>query len=181
MSQPTSPESKVPPLLEAPLDKAVKEVAMAVAEWEAKQTPEHIKAQVFKLLDQHKEDMAMKLLGFRRNNFDKSWEIDFSSKSQAAAVHSAIEKLSQEAIAEYLALLRVPAISDKLKRRMESDAKNYFEGKLLRKVGEEAQNMADGALNEILSQLGSSNTFDKYQKMLGLLRPPMNNETQPNP
>ena len=67
----TTPEQT----LTSPLDKVIHEISTAMLEWSEEQTAV-IAKNVHKRLDQHRDEVLMKLMGFNKNSWGGGWEID---------------------------------------------------------------------------------------------------------
>ncbi len=97
-----------------PLDELLPVIAQAVADWQAIHTPDAIKKRVTKLLDESREEIVFKLLGFDKS-WEGKWKLDHcNARSGESAAGDYLRNVQADAIKEWLSTIPLPTISPKM-------------------------------------------------------------------
>lgn len=156
----------------SPLDEILPVIAQAVADWKVAHTPDAIKKRVTKLLDESREEIIYKLLGFNKDSWDGKWSLDHcNGRSGESAAGDYLRQVQAEAIREWLAGIPMPTIPPKMladfKKQYQTEFNQRVEYQLQRLITQEADKRAA----ELFKNISSSTQVDDFVKVMKLLSP----------
>ena len=154
-----------------PLDEMLPVIAQAIASWQAIHTPDAIKKRVTKLLDESREEIVFKLLGFDKS-WEGNWKLDHcNGRSGESAAGDYLRNVQAGAIKEWLNNIPMPTIPPK----MLADFKKQYQQEFNQRVQYQLQKLitveADKRAVELFKNISSSTQLDDYIKTMKLINP----------
>lgn len=163
----TTPEQTVT----SPLDKVIHEISTAMHAWSEEQT-KVIAAKVHQRLDQHRDEVLMKLMGFEKDSWDRGWKIDHCNGRNGNSVISDFLKESQmAAVKEWLSQIEMPVMAVAFKTRIQKEMKQTYEQEISRRTYSMAQEKAAQDIKSFMDTVFPTNLVDKHLQMQALLTP----------
>ena len=155
-----------------PLDELLPVIAQAIADWQVIHTPDAIKKRVTKLLDESREEIVFKLLGFDKSSWEGKWNLDHcNGRSGESAAGDYLRNVQADAIKEWLSAIPMPTISPK----MVTDFKKQYQQEFNQRVQYQLQKLitaeADKRAAELFKNISSSTQLDDYIKTMKLINP----------
>lgn len=167
----TTPEQT----LTSPLDKVIHEISTAMLEWSEEQTAV-IAKNVHKRLDQHRDEVLMKLMGFNKNSWGGGWEIDHCNGRNGNSVISDFLKESQAAaVKDWVSQIQMPAMTVAFKNKIAKEMQRHYEREIETSAYSVAKQKATDDLNAFLASVLSPTLVDKHLQMQALLTPTKGN------
>ena len=155
----------------SPLDKVIAEISTAMHAWSIEQA-KTIADKVHKRLDQHRDEVLMKLMGFNKGSFDRGWEIDHCNGRNGNSVISDFLKESQAAaVKEWLSQIELPTMSSAFKTRIQKEMKQRYESQITQLTYEMARTKAQKDIEEFMATVFPATLVDKHLQMQALLTP----------
>ena len=156
---------------QSPVDVLLAEIVIAMHQWSEKQT-QTIGAAVHARLDQHRDEVLRKLMGFSTSHNGR-WEIDHCNGRNGESAISTFLKESQEAaIKEWLSQIKLPEMTPKFKARIEKNLRDTYEREIQSKTYSMAVARAQKDLDSLLGNVLKPTLVDKYLQLQKLVDPP---------
>lgn len=155
-----------------PVDDALTVIAATVEAWKAKNTPEAIERKTLELLNANSEEIVNKLLGFKKDSWDKKWELDHcNGRSGNSAAGDYLKNVQAETIRKWLSNVPLPELSQRvikeLTKEMESAYVDAYRQQLEALTVEKANEDAKAAFDKLTNKDFQNNYF----KTLALIQP----------
>ena len=156
----------------SPLDDFIPVLAQAVADWKAKHTPEAIAEKTTKLLDEHREEIVYKLLGFNKDHWNGNWELDHcNGRSGESAAGDYLREVQADAIAKWLRTVPMPALSLKMLKNLQKEFQHEFDQRVSYKLGQLLEKEATARADELFKEITHSSHIGKYLAAMKLITP----------
>lgn len=150
------------------VDQMLPLIAETVQEWKNEHTGQRLKDRVKRLLNEHSEEVTMKLLGF--NASWNKWEIDHcNGRSGESAAGDFIRKHQSEAIHEWLTTVCLPVLDEKTKAQFQKQANQLYKETILYGLRKTVEQKAQKDLDALLKVVTTSDQVDNYIKTMQLL------------
>ena len=156
-------------MTEKPLDAVFQSIIDSIAVWEKKNTPQVIGAQVKKTLDNGRETIILKLLGFD-NRWSGKWELDHcNGRAGNSPAGDYLKGVASEEIKKWFDSVELPPVGDILTKSMVKD----YKSRVKRLVGEGLKHAADREaeriVDSIIKDLTETTKVDDYLTMKSLI------------
>lgn len=162
----TTPEQTVT----SPLDKVIHEISTAMHAWSEEQT-KSIATKVHQRLDQHRDEVLMKLMGFNKS-YSGGWGIDHCNGRNGNSVISDFLKESQmAAVTEWLSQIEMPAMTAAFKTKIQKEMKQTYEYEISKRTYSMAQEKAAQDIKSFMDTVFPTNLVEKHLQMQALLTP----------
>ena len=152
------------------LESLVSIINESVNEWLKNQKPEQIRKQIFDTLDQAKDTIAPKLLGFNKDSWGRGWQIDHcNGRAGESVLGDYLKKHQAEGIKAFLDQLNFAEVKPLTNTEIEGIRKEY-RTHLLRCVSESIREKAHEDAERLASQVCSTDivqTILETQKLIG--------------
>jgi len=152
------------------LESLVPIINESVNEWLQNQKPEQIRKEIFDTLDQAKNTIAPKLLGFSKGSWNNRWEIDHcNGRAGESVLGDYLKKHQAEGIKAFLDQLNFAEVKPLTKTEIEGIRKEY-RSHLLSYVSESIREKARADADRLASQVCSTDivqTILETQKLIG--------------
>lgn len=161
MNQPTNP-----------LDALLPVIAQAVADWQINHTPDVLKKRVTELLDESREEIVYKLLGFNRDGWEGKWSLDHcNGRSGESAAGDYLRQVQADAIKEWLASVPMPTITAKMLVIFKKQYQAEFDNRIASQMRKHIEQEADSRAAELFNKLSQSTQVDSFVEMMKLITP----------
>lgn len=166
-----SGDTKAPP--PTPIDLAIDKIAVAIHAWQEQQT-DGLKEKVIARLDQSRDEVLMKLMGFTKSSWrNQEWAIDHcNGRSGESTAGKLFKDLQEEAIKEWLSQIQLPTMTPKFKASIEKQMRQTYETELNRMVWEMAEKQAADDMSSLLETLFKPTRVELYQRAMALINSP---------
>ena len=160
----------------SPIDKLIADISTAMHEWSEEQVTS-IRKKVHARLDQHRDEVLMKLMGFTQESFTGHWEIDHcNGRSGNSPIGEFLATSQKQAIEEWLTQITMPTMTPKFKKEVESDLRKVYQDAIRREVWDCAKSRAKQDLDELLEHALSPTLLQQFLQMQKLIEPPTSNQ-----
>lgn len=150
-----------------PIDIALPVLNQAVDEWLASFDSEATKQEIFNRLNQKKEEIALKLLGF--TNSWGAWEVDRDKASNINTVRSYLNTHLEGVIQEWLMKLPMPSLNTSRGRAILKAYERAYYEQLERVAYDLARERAKKDAKELLNAYFNSDDLEGFLKTRELL------------
>lgn len=152
------------------LESLVPIINESVNEWLQDQSPEQIRKKVFDALNEARDTIAPKLLGFTKDSWGRGWQIDHcNGRAGESVLGDYLKKHQTEGIKVFLDQLNFAEVKPLTKTEIESIRKEY-RYHLLRYVSDSIREKAHADAERLASQVSSTDivqTILETQKLIG--------------
>jgi hypothetical protein len=155
-------------LLDHPIDTLLPEIATAMEQWKAQNTPIKLRADIFRRLDKERDVILLKLLGFDASyggfNLDHC-----NGRAGNSAAGDFLIKAQGEAIKEWLTRTALPTLTDERRESILKGMAQQYESLFREGLKKAIQAKATEDIKAVMDELSKSNNIDKYLRVLGLI------------
>lgn len=163
--------------IEKPVDKVLPLVAQAVNKWQLENTEEKIQKEVYKLLDQSRNEIMFKLMGF--DNHWGKWELDHcNGRAGESLVSNYLKETQKRALYDWLDSFGQPKINASLQKSLIAIMQREFERTLKESLARRAQQMATEQVDTVLEKLLGSDQVEIYKQLQDLIKGNQTNASQ---
>lgn len=155
-------------LLDHPIDALLPEIATAMEQWKAQNTPVKLRADIFRRLDKERDVILLKLLGFdaRYGGFTLD---HCNGRAGDSAAGDFLRKAQGEAIKEWLTTACLPTLTDERRESIMKGMAQQYESLFREGLKKAIQAKATEDIKAVMDELAKSNNIDKYLRVLGLI------------
>jgi hypothetical protein len=151
-----------------PLDIALSAVHQAVEEWKAKCDPEEVKKQVFARLDEKRDEIVLKLLGFT-DSWGR-WELDrCNGRDNSSIAGSYLHQAAQDAIRAWLEQVPIPLLNTAKGKSIQKVFGRAYLKYLERAAYEMGQKRAQQDLEKVFKSILVSEDLEGLMKLRDLI------------
>jgi len=168
---------EVETVAESPVDKVIASIAVAMHDW-ADQQQENLVNDIHKRLNEQRDAVLMKLMGFIKPSWGGTWEIDHcNGRNGQSVVGDFYKDLQHEAIKEWLKEIPLPTMSPAFKEAIAKDLQSTYEREVRSNVFKMARQYADESLNDVITEVLTPKRLEMYMKAQALINPPISSTT----
>lgn len=143
-------------------------VQSAIEEWNEANDPENIRDMVFSKLNQSRNEILLKLMGFD-HRFGR-WEIDHcNGRSGNSVIGDILKNLYKEAITDWVKENYSPSLTATQKQQIQSTYRAHYFDHLKRAARDLAEQKAQQNAQKIVDQLAKVEDVDAYIQTMTLL------------
>ena len=154
----------------SPLDKVIADISTAMHEWSIEQA-KTITDKVHRRLDQHRDEVLMKLMGFDKS-YGGGWAIDHCNGRNGNSVISDFLKDSQrEAVQEWLSQITLPTMTPAFKAKIQKELQRTYENEVSSHTYSMAKAKAHKDINDFMATVFPATLVEKHLQMQALLTP----------
>jgi len=151
-----------------PLDDMFEAFESAVDKWRTKHSKEYIEKSVTVLLDQNKETIILKILGFT-NKWGK-WEVDHcNSRAGNGTMTDLIEQTWSDKIYKWIETITMPKMTAATKKALVAEYNVMFKQLVNRRMKEAASVHADEMVEKLMKQITDDTAIEADKRMAKLL------------
>ena len=153
------------------VDMSATAIQEAYSEWLDKNSPEKIKKDCLKVLNESSEEILRKLLGFNKDSWGK-WSLDHcNGRHGNSAAGDYIRKHQAAAVDAWLSQVDLPKLTLQMKKSMEEHAQNAFTRAFNKQLREKVETFAQKQADEFFNTLveSQSKQVEQQLKLLELL------------
>lgn len=156
------------PVLTSPVDNVIDQISVAMHQWSEEQV-ETIGTKVRQRLDQHRDEVLMKLMGFDKD-YAGRWQIDHCNGRGGNSNISDFLKTTQEAnVKEWLSQIKLPVMSPSFKRDIEKQLQSMYQHEIQNMIYAMAKARANRDLEELLTTILPATLVDRHLQMQELI------------
>lgn len=156
-------------VVEKPVTDVLAAVSAAVETWRANNTPENIESTVHHRLNQARDDIVLKLLGFDREYSD-SYRLDHrNGRQQHSIVGQHIASVQAEAIKKWLEEVPMPTLTPKMKKDLQGEMRASYYYALRSAAQDAAARQAKADMDSLCNQLLDKENVDKFLTLLKMV------------
>lgn len=154
-----------------PIEVVFSRMVQAMDEWEREHTPEKMQKDVHALLNQSRDEIVRKLLGFNQS-YGGKWELDHcNGRAGNSPAGEYLYNTLKPIINSWLGQVEMPTMTAQLRTKLESTMRQQFEDTLMRHAREAAQNEAHAVLKELRTELVKTDILAKFRATQQLIQP----------
>jgi hypothetical protein len=154
--------------LSNPVDDLLPEMAAAVEKWKFSNTPLMIKERIFSRLDKSRDDIVLKLLGFKPEYGGYSLD-HCNGRSGNSPAGDYLIKASEAAVKEWLGQVIMPELTPERRESIQKGCIQAYESSFRTGLMAAMKKKADDDIKAVMDELAKSQNIDKYLKVLGLI------------
>jgi hypothetical protein len=152
-----------------PLNEVLRDVLLGVQIWRGQNTPESLQASVIRQLDQAREEIVMKLLGFN-TRYDQKWELDHcNGRSGESEAGTYLRNVQAAAIKKWLDSVELPPMPAQLSRSLQRETVHAYNDRLRAELRSMAHKKAEADAKAYINALTQASQLDNLQKLLRLI------------
>lgn len=158
--------------LPKPLNGILNYVLKGVMDWQAKNTEQHIHKAVHERLDNARDTIVLKLLGFNDSSFKGTWELDHcNGRAGESAAGQYLRQVQAKAIEEWLGKIEFPSITlpATVLKRLRQSIVNEYESKLRQHMYTLTLKKAEADAKAMFDEITKADQLENIQKLMDLL------------
>ena len=141
-------------------------------EWHSKNDEPTLRKNIHTRLDKDKDQILMKLLGFNKNSWSHSWELDHcNGRAGNSIAGDYLKDVQHKAINDWLSLVELPSLTKVETANIQKQYKHAFMQSLEKRLIEHAHTAASESAEKIFKDLVKAPDIDKYLQTMNLLLP----------
>lgn len=156
--------------IKSPVESLFADISVAMHQWHGEQA-KTIHTTIRKRLDNHADEVLMKLMGFERG-YGQEWKIDHCNGRNGNSNISDFLKTAQEAtVKEWLAGIPLPTLTPAMKKSLAKQIQQIYDNELRRIVHSMAQTRAEQDLAALLKEILPTPSVAGFLKVQELVNP----------
>lgn len=154
--------------LDHPIDALLPEIATAMEQWKALNTPLKLRAEIFKRLDKERDVILLKLLGFDASY--GGFTLDHcNGRAGESTAGKFLVQAQSDAIKDWLTTTALPTLTDERRESIMKGMSQQYESLFREGLKKAIQAKASEDIKAVMDELSKSNNIDKYLRVLGLI------------
>ena len=154
-----------------PLDQLLPTIHKAIDDWHSLNTPEKISHKIHTLLDENREEVVLKLMGFNARWGDK-WEVDHcNNRSGNSVIGNYMQTAQKKAIEDWIDSVGMPTLTATVKKQIASSMRELYTTNFRRSIERLVQQRAEQDAYEFLNDVLTPVEVKSYADLINLLTP----------
>lgn len=143
----------------------------AIDNWLAVNTPDVIEKSINKKLDEHKDEITLKLLGFDKNYGDRNWKLDHcNGRSGNSPAGEYLRDTQSVIVRQWLDKVPIPELTTTQLKKLSSDFNEVYLRALKKSLTTLVETKAKEDSHKLLKEIISTDNIENYLKTKALIQ-----------
>lgn len=143
----------------------------AIDNWLAVNTPDVIEKSINKKLDEHKDEITLKLLGFDKNYGDRNWKLDHcNGRSGNSPAGEYLRDTQSVIVRQWLDKVPLPELTPTQLKKLSSDFNEVYLRALKKSLTTLVETKAKEDSHKLLKEIISTDNIENYLKTKALIQ-----------
>ena len=143
----------------------------AIDNWLAVNTPDVLTKSINKKLDEHKDEITLKLLGFDKNYGDRNWKLDHcNGRSGNSPAGEYLRDTQSVIVRQWLDSVPLPELSTTQLKKLSSDFNEVYLRALKKSLTTLVETKAKEDSHKLLKEIISTDNIENYLKTKALIQ-----------